>query len=276
MVAIWRGSSVEQHAARCACTAAAQHAPRGALRRWGCSVGSWTSAATGASCWHGAARRWRRGTRGRAAIASRLMATPPVGEPLSNPATTSAFDGVVVLGGAISAAISADRGVPTLNRDADRLMAFAALARAWPDARLVFAGGPSASVPGRLTEAEASRVLLEQLAVAPDRVMYDEQSRTTWENAVNARALAHPKPGETWVLVTSASHMPRAMGAFRGTGWPPMLPWPIAYRTTNSGWPAPLQPMGTKLMALDLAAHEWVGLAVYRLQGRTDRLLPKP
>jgi uncharacterized SAM-binding protein YcdF (DUF218 family) len=175
------------------------------------------------------------------------------------------IDGVVVLGGAISAAISADRGVPTLNRDADRLMAFAALARAWPDARLVFAGGPSASVPGRLTEAEASRVLLEQLGVAPDRVMYDEQSRTTWENAVNARALAHPKPGETWVLVTSASHMPRAMGAFRGTGWPPMLPWPIAYRTTNSGWPAPLQPMGTKLMALDLAAHECVGLAVYRL-----------
>jgi len=200
----------------------------------------------------------------------------PLEDRFPSPQRPPHIDGVVVLGGAISAAIGADRAVPTLNRDADRLVAFAALARAYPEARLVFAGGPPDAVPGRLTEAEASRVLLEQLGVAPGRVIYDEQSRTTWENAVDALALAHPKPGETWVLVTSASHMPRAMGAFRATGWPPMLPWPVAYRTTNSGWPAPLQPMGTKLMALDLAAHEWAGLAMYRLQGRTDRLLPAP
>ena len=53
-----------------------------------------------------------------------------------------------------------------------------------------------------------------------------------------------------------------------------MLPWPVAYRTTKAGWPAPLQPVGTRLTAVDLAAHEWVGLAAYRLQGRTDRPFP--
>lgn len=71
--------------------------------------------------------------------------------------------------------------------------------------------------------------------MAPGRVLYDDQSRTTWENAVNAFTLGQPKPGETWLLVTSASHMPRAIGAFRGAGWPMMLPWPVAYRTIKAG-----------------------------------------
>ena len=185
-------------------------------------------------------------------------------------------DGVVVLGGAVSASISADRELPTLNRDADRLIAFAILAHHYPNARLVFAGGPPSPTSDRLTEAEASRALLDQLGVQPGRVLVDDQSRTTWENAVNALALAHPQPGETWLLITSASHMPRALGAFRGAGWPTVLPWPVAYRTIRQGWPAPLQPVGTRLSAVDLAAHEWTGLAAYRLQGRTDQLLPAP
>ena len=185
-------------------------------------------------------------------------------------------DGIVVLGGAIAAAVSPDRSVASLNRDGDRLTAFATLARAYPSAKLVFAGGPPAPKPGVLAEAEASKALLDGLGLAPARVLYDDQSRTTWENAVNALALAQPKLGEAWVLVTSASHMPRAVAAFRGAGWPPVLPWPVAYRTTRAGWPAPLQPVGTRLSALDLAAHEWAGLAAYRVQGRTSELLPGP
>jgi uncharacterized SAM-binding protein YcdF (DUF218 family) len=107
-------------------------------------------------------------------------------------------------------------------------------------------------------------------------VLFDERSLTTWGNAVNALALAKPKAGETWLLVTSASHMPRAMGAFRGAGWPPMVAWPVAFRTTHEGWPPWPRPMGNKLAALDLAAHEWVGLVGYWWEGRTDRLFPGP
>lgn len=199
--------------------------------------------------------------------------------PLENrfpvPLAPAHVDGVVVLGGAVSTAITADRGLPILNRDADRLVALAILARRYPNARLVFAGGPVAAA-GSLSEAEASRTLLDQLGMQPGRLLVDDQSRTTWENATNALALAHPQAGETWLLVTSASHMPRAIGAFRGAGWPPIVPWPVAFRTTRQGWPAPLQPVGTRLGSVDLAAHEWTGLVAYRLEGRTDRLLPAP
>ena len=185
-------------------------------------------------------------------------------------------DGVIVIGDAVSGAISAASAGPTLNRNADRMTALAILARFYPQARVVFGGRPAAFTPGALTDLEASPVLLERLGVARGRVLYDDQSSTTWENAVNALALGQPKPGETWVLVTSASHMPRAIGAFRGAGWPTVLPWPVAYRTTKAGLLALLQPAATRLLMVDLAAYEWVGLVVYRLQGRTDRLLPGP
>jgi len=192
------------------------------------------------------------------------------------PIPVTHVDGIVVLGGAITAAVSSDRGVPTLNRDGDRLMEFAALARAWPEAKLVFAGGPSASSPSHLSEAASSRLLLEQLGVPAARILVDDRSLTTWGNAANALALARPKPGETWLLVTSASHMPRAMGAFRGAGWPPILPWPVAWRTTRTGWPPSLRSVGNKLAAIDLAAHEWMGLAGYWLEGRSSSLFPAP
>ena len=185
-------------------------------------------------------------------------------------------EGVVVLGGGLSAWITADRGLPVLNRDGGRLLAFATLSRRYPDALLVFAGGPPERRRGGLGEADATRIVLEGLGVEPGRVLYDNQSRTTWQNAENALALARPAPGQTWILVTSASHMPRAMGAFRGAGWPPMLAWPAAYRTTRTGWSIPLLPVGDKLAALDIAAHEWVGLVSYWLRGRTRRLLPAP
>lgn len=193
------------------------------------------------------------------------------------PPSPAHIDGVVVLGGAISTEVSADRGVPSLNRDADRLTAFAVLARTYPEARLVFAGGPPMPPgQGRLSEAEASGRLFEQLGVLPSRVLYDDRSQSTWGNALNSLTLANPKPGETWVLITSASHMPRAIGAFHRAGWPQILPWPVAYRTTKAGWRAPLQPIGTKLAAIDLAAHEWAGLVGYWLRDRTDQLFPGP
>jgi uncharacterized SAM-binding protein YcdF (DUF218 family) len=193
------------------------------------------------------------------------------------PQLPSHVDGVVVLGGAISEEVSADRGMPLLNRDADRLTAFVTFAQRFPEARLVFAGGPPVSpTNGQFSEAEASRLLLRQLGVSPGRVLYDDKSQTTWGNALNSLALAAPKTGETWVLITSASHMPRAVGAFHAAGWPPLLPWSVAYRTTKAGWPPTLRPMGAKLAAIDLAAHEWAGLVGYWLQGRTNQLFPGP
>jgi uncharacterized SAM-binding protein YcdF (DUF218 family) len=78
-----------------------------------------------------------------------------------------------------------------------------------------------------------------------------------------------------WLLVTSASHMPRAVGLFRKAGWP-VVPWPVAYKTGHSPKVQLTREFGDKFMHFDWAAHEWVGLVSYWLMGRTDALFPGP
>ena len=60
--------------------------------------------------------------------------------------------------------------------------------------------------------------------------MPEDKSRNTVENALFARQIAMPKPGDRWLLVTSAYHMPRAIGVFRHAGFP-VEAYPVDWRT---------------------------------------------
>ncbi len=184
------------------------------------------------------------------------------------------LDGIIVLGGSIDDLTSLDRGTPVLNGAANRLTTFVTLSRRYPDARLVFTGGSGRVEQGVANEAHFARILLAGLGLPPDRVVFEDESRTTAENASLSRALVKPAPGETWALVTSASHMPRSVGVFRKAGWP-VLPWPVGYLSRDSH-PALAPSLGGKLATLDLAAHEWEGLVAYWLAGKTSSLLPSP
>jgi uncharacterized SAM-binding protein YcdF (DUF218 family) len=175
-------------------------------------------------------------------------------------------DGIVVLGGAVQTLIAADRGTPGLNGEAERMTAFAALARRYPDARLVFTGGAGNVLRRGTTEAAAARTLFAEEGL-DGRVVYEDRADNTWENARLTRALVAPRPGETWLLVTSALHMPRSIATFRAAGWD-MVPYPTAYHTRGSGISMPGLEFGERLALLDAAAHEWIGLAAYRLRGR--------
>lgn len=181
-------------------------------------------------------------------------------------------DGIVVLGGAEEPQIHAARGWPELNGNADRLVAFAALARRYPDARLVFTGGSATPHPtGTVTEADVAAAAFVLLGLDPERVVYERTSRNTAENAANSLVLAKPQPGETWLLVTSARHMPRAMMSFAAIGWP-MQPYPVDFLT---GLPETFNfsPLG-KLSTLNFLSKEWLGLIGYRIMGHTTEILP--
>jgi uncharacterized SAM-binding protein YcdF (DUF218 family) len=191
-------------------------------------------------------------------------------------ASRGAPNGIVVLGGAINADVSLARGSVALNDAAERITATAELAHRFPDARIIFAGGSGALVGDEEPEAPTAVAELEALGVARERVTAEEQSRNTVENAVFSRLLADPKPGERWLLVTSAHHMPRAMGVFRAAGFP-VEAYPVDYRTRGPiDVLRPSYSLGAGLLMTDTAMHEWLGLVVYRLTGRTAELLPKP
>ena len=148
-------------------------------------------------------------------------------------ASRGAPDGIVILGGAITEDVSAARGAVALNEAAERLTVGAELARRYPDARIVFSGGNNALIFDGVPEAAFAVQELQALGVAHERITADEQSRNTIENAVFSRLIANPKPGERWLLVTSAYHMPRAIAAFRAAGFP-IEAYPVDWRTRGA------------------------------------------
>ena len=128
-------------------------------------------------------------------------------------------DGVIMLGGTVGARFLPAPHQALAQTQSERLAAFVALARRYPQARLIFAGGGPPPENDVLAEADAVRELLKSMDIDMGRVVFERRSRNTFENVVYAKALAHPTPDEIWILVTSSSHMPRAVGLFRGQGW---------------------------------------------------------
>jgi uncharacterized SAM-binding protein YcdF (DUF218 family) len=200
----------------------------------------------------------------------------PLESRFARPATLQGpVAGIVVLGGAVEQNLTAAHGIPALNGAAERMTEAVALALRHPEARLVFTGGSASVVPGGPTEADTARRLFADLGLPPGRLVFEDESRNTWENAVLTHRLVQPRTGETWLLVTSASHMPRAVGSFRAAGWS-VVPWPVNYTTGTDPdlwyiWPFP-----TRLNQAEGALREWIGLVVYRLTGRSTALLPAP
>ncbi len=185
------------------------------------------------------------------------------------------LDGIIVLGGEVAQRLSAARGQPTLKGGGGRMTAFMALARQHPEAKLVFTGGSGLLAHPELTEAPVARAFLAQQGLDTSRVVFEDRSRNTWQNALYTKALVHPAPGSAWLLITSASHMPRAYGCFRRVGWP-VIPYPVDYDTTGRYDPTPQFNLAGGLGRLNAAVHEWVGLVVYRVMGYTEALLPAP
>lgn len=193
----------------------------------------------------------------------------------ARPSFPATVDGVVVLGGGIAPVISAQRHEPAMTGAAPRLLALAELARRYPDARLVFTGGSGDIFHPGLKEAPVAREALQGMGVDVARVLFDDQARNTHENATFARALAKPQPTQSWLLVTSASHMPRAVGAFRAAGWV-VIPWPVGYATSGQLWSGLGFDFLGGLASLQTGIREWIGLLVYYARGYSDSLFPGP
>lgn len=228
-------------------------------------------------------RRWGRWILTVTALFSFALASSSLADtmmqPLENrfpiPADLPAhIDGIVVLGGSIDSEISAARGQVSLTADGMRLTKAFELARLHPEARVVFTGG-SGAISGGIVEGPYAQRFLADMGLDPARITIEDKSRNTFENGVYAKELIKPKPGETWILVTSAFHMPRAVGVFRKVGWN-VIPYPVAYHTT----PGPLVLLVPEFIEnagdIDYAGKEWAGLLAYWLLGRTSALFPAP
>jgi uncharacterized SAM-binding protein YcdF (DUF218 family) len=185
-------------------------------------------------------------------------------------------DGVIVLGGAVDPDLSAAHGETALNDSAERITVVAELARRYPAARIVYSGGSATVFRAGAAEADYVARLFDSFGIPRDRLILERRSRNTAENAAFTKDIVQPKPGERWLLVTSGYHMPRAIGCFRKVGFT-VEAYPVDWRIEDVGHLLPsLNALAAGLDTTDLAIHEWTGLFVYWLTGRSSDLFPGP
>jgi uncharacterized SAM-binding protein YcdF (DUF218 family) len=191
-------------------------------------------------------------------------------------AAQGAPDGIIVLGGSIDPDLSLTHGATVVRSAADRIIAAAALAHRYPNARVIFSGGNPNLVSNDAREADFAGAIFESLGTSKARLIMERRSRNTQENAEFSKALASPKRGERWLLVTSAFHMPRSIGVFRRAGFN-VEPYPVDWRV---GEGADLLTFSTVALEglgrTDIGIREWMGLLAYRISGKTSELFPGP
>ena len=191
-------------------------------------------------------------------------------------ATRGAPDGIIILGASIDADLSVAHNTPVVRGAPDRIIVAAALARRYPNARVVFSGGSANLISNDASEADFAGAIFESLCVDKSRLIMERESRNTQENAEFSKALVKPKEGERWVLVTSAFHMPRSVGLFRKARFA-VEPYPVDWRVGGRDDLMAFSNVAVEgLGRTDLAVREWMGLIAYRLTGKIDELLPGP
>jgi len=231
--------------------------------------------------------RWRRAARwiitGSALAAFALATLPMATWPIvvlenrfqASPELPAKVNGIISLGGIVNQFISAARGQTSVGPGAERLTEFALLARRYPTAKLVFTGGSGNPFKQELKEADYLRPFLDKLGLSGRDVIFEDQSRNTVENAVFSKRLVNLAPDEVWVLITSAMHMPRAVGVFRQAGWN-VIAYPVSFATDGRYQMKFKFSLGRGLGNMTRWLHEWIGLLAYWLTGRSDSLFPGP
>ena len=177
------------------------------------------------------------------------------------------YHGVVVLGGALEPShVWEGRSQIALNDGAERMVVPLMLMRQKPTLQILFTGGEGDLLDKGLSEAERARIFYQSMGVPPERLLLEDRSRTTYENAVLSAKLPGVDPGQRWLLLTTASHMRRAMATFQKAGWD-VTPYAVDFATgSQTPWTSYSLLQGPRKWVKLL--HEVVGLLVYQLSGR--------
>ncbi|NDY73828.1 YdcF family protein [Desulfobacter hydrogenophilus] len=191
----------------------------------------------------------------------------------TNPILPEKVDGIIMLGGAEKNLLTKMWHQPELNDAADRYIGFARLVRAYPDAVHIFTGGSGTPTHQEWSDANTARQVFMDMGLDTSSIVFENQSRNTYENGLFAKTLVHPETGQIWVLVTTAAHIPRSVGVFNRLDWP-VIPYPVDHFTRPDRKIKPGLNFSGNLGRLVMAATEWTGLAAYYITGKTNTLFP--
>lgn len=217
-------------------------------------------------------------------------------QPTQLPTTVA---GIIILGGMESIAPSIIHQQPQFNSAAERIMVVPKLIRRYPQSKIIITSGVHSPIDPQTKGAHIIARWLTPFLTDNHKLHLEDQALNTRQNAlysiryredrdattnsntknVNNNKMENDNHGSIedgshspWLLVTSASHMPRSVGVFRRLNWA-IIPYPVDYQST----PLNLSlNFAHNISLLRLACHEWMGLIAYYLNDYTDSLFPQP
>ena len=192
----------------------------------------------------------------------------------NNPVLPEKINGIIVLSGAEDTERSHLWKQVELGSAAERDFAFLALARKYPKAKLIFTGGTGSLIQQEYKAADVAKTLFEQQGFDTTKIIFERESRNTYENVIYSKKIVNPIKNENWILITTGWHMPRSVGIFCKTKWP-VIPYPVDHQTKKNNLFRIGFDLLNNLYTLKTAMKEWVGLLAYYLTDKTTSLLPK-
>lgn len=192
----------------------------------------------------------------------------------TNPILPEKIDGIIVLSGAENPLLSNAWEQVELGTAAERNLSFLTLARKYPNAKLIFTGGTGSLIYQDYKAADIAKTLFEQQTFDTSRILFERESRNTYENVIYSKKLIKPIKNENWILITTSWHMPRSVGIFCKSGWP-VLPYPVDHQTNKDNLFRINFDLLNNLFTLKTAIKEWLGIFAYYLSGKTSSLFPE-
>ncbi len=191
----------------------------------------------------------------------------------TNPVLPDKIAGIVVLSGSENTVLSPQWQQVELGDAIERDLMFLALARKYPEAKLLFTGGSGSLLEQKDKAADIAKKLFKQINFDVTRIIFEKESRNTYENAIYSKKIVQPVKNEKWILITTGWHMPRSVGIFCKAEWP-VIPYPVDHQTNKDNLFRISFNLSNNLRMLKIAIKEWLGLFAYYLSGKTTSFLP--
>tara|TARA_B100000575_G_scaffold259221_1_gene231308 strand:+ start:1248 stop:2027 length:780 start_codon:yes stop_codon:yes gene_type:complete len=180
------------------------------------------------------------------------------------------IDGIIILGGVTNVTLHNDFNEVNVNDSAERLIESVPIIKNNPDVTIIFAGGSGDMLNPNLNHAKVVKAFYEKTGVDTSRIIFETESRNTFENLLYSKEIAEPNHNNTWILITSAFHLKRSTLIAEKLEWK-LHPYPVDFKVRKDFKFNISLDLLSNIVYFQNATHEWLGLLYYYFMGRTNK-----
>ena len=180
-------------------------------------------------------------------------------------------DGILILGGATNPLLYNEYDQISLNGSSERLVESVFIIKKFDKAKVIFSGGSGIVNRPDFDHAQVAKSFYKKIGIKIDKIIFEDNSRNTYENIIYSKKIANPKINENWLLITSASHMKRAVLIADKNNWK-LIPYAVDFKNIKDFKLIPNLNLLTNLNTFQQGSYEWLSLVAYYFMGRTDKV----